>query len=156
VRGHHVDLAPGLGADWFAEHDIHIHVPAGATPKDGPSAGITMVTALASLISGRCVRDDVAMTGEVTLTGQVLPIGGLKEKALAAQRNRVTTVIAPALNEPDVDEIPEHLRRDLTFVFVDTVPAVLETALAPPPSRNGRAPATRRGQRPRAVPKARV
>ena len=156
VRGHHAEIAPGLGADWFAEHDIHIHVPAGAIPKDGPSAGITMVTALSSLISGRCVRDDVAMTGEVTLTGQVLPIGGLKEKALAAQRNRITTVIAPALNQPDVDEIPEHLRRDLTFVFVDWVPEVLETALEAPPSKNGLSPRSRRGQAPRAAQKARV
>jgi ATP-dependent Lon protease len=156
VRGHHPDIAPGLGQDWFAEHDIHIHVPAGAIPKDGPSAGITMVTALSSLISARCVRDDVAMTGEVTLTGQVLPIGGLKEKALAAQRNRITTVIAPALNEPDVDEIPEHLRRDLSFVFVDTVTEVLESALESPASKNGRAPRGRRGQAPRAGPKARV
>jgi ATP-dependent Lon protease len=156
VRGHHPDIAPGLGADWFAEHDIHIHVPAGAIPKDGPSAGITMVTALSSLISARCVRDDVAMTGEVTLTGQVLPIGGLKEKALAAQRNRITTVIAPALNEPDVDEIPEHLRRDLSFVFVDRVTDVLESALESPASKNGRGPRARRGQASRAAPKARV
>jgi ATP-dependent Lon protease len=155
VRGHHAEIAPGLGDDWFAEHDIHIHVPAGATPKDGPSAGITMTTALASLISGRCVRDEVAMTGEVTLTGQVLPIGGLKEKALAAQRNGITTVIAPSLNEADVDEIPEHLRRDLTFLFVERVPDVLDAALEPPPT-NGRAPRARRGQRPRATPKARV
>jgi len=156
VRGHHPEIAPGLGPDWFAEHDIHIHVPAGAIPKDGPSAGITMVTALSSLISARCVRDDVAMTGEVTLTGQVLPIGGLKEKALAAQRNRITTVIAPALNEPDVEEIPEHLRRDLSFVFVDTVTDVLEAALETPASKNGRAPRARRRQAPRAAPKARV
>src|SRR5204863_4420357 len=96
VRGHHEQLAPGLGEDWFPEHDIHLHVPAGATPKDGPSAGITMVTALASLVSGRCVRDEVAMTGEVTLTGQVLPIGGLKEKALAAQRAGIRHIICPA------------------------------------------------------------
>jgi ATP-dependent Lon protease len=156
VRGHHAEIAPGLGDDWFAEHDIHIHVPAGAIPKDGPSAGITMTTALSSLISGRCVRDEVAMTGEVTLTGQVLPIGGLKEKALAAQRNGVTTVVAPAQNEPDADEIPEHLRRDLSFVFVDRVPDVLEAALEPPPATNGRPPVARRGQRPRAAPKARV
>jgi ATP-dependent Lon protease len=156
VRGHHPEIAPGLSADWFAGHDIHIHVPAGAIPKDGPSAGVTMVTALSSLISGRCVRDDVAMTGEVTLTGQVLPIGGLKEKALAAQRNRIATVIAPALNEPDVEEIPEHLRRDLTFVFVDTVTDVLDTALESPASKNGRPARARRGQAPRAAPKARV
>jgi ATP-dependent Lon protease len=137
VRGHHAQLAPGLGEDWFAEHDIHIHVPAGAIPKDGPSAGVTMATALVSLISARPVRDDVAMTGEITLTGQVLPIGGLKEKALAAQRNGIKLVIAPALNEGDADDIPEHLRRDLDFVFVDDIDQVLDVALQAP-SSNGR------------------
>jgi ATP-dependent Lon protease len=137
VRGHHAELAPGLGEDWFAEHDIHIHIPAGATPKDGPSAGVTMATALVSLLSARPVRDDVAMTGEITLTGQVLPIGGLKEKALAAQRSGIRVVIAPALNESDTDEIPEHLRRDLDFVFVEEIGQVLDVALQAP-SSNGR------------------
>jgi ATP-dependent Lon protease len=118
-----------LPDDWFAEHDIHIHVPAGATPKDGPSAGIAIATALASLLSERPVRADVAMTGEITLTGQVLPIGGLKEKALAAQRNRLRVVIAPALNEQDVDEIPEHLSQDLEFRFVSEIGEVLDVAL---------------------------
>jgi ATP-dependent Lon protease len=120
---------PDLPEDWFAKHDLHVHVPAGAIPKDGPSAGVTMATALMSLLSDRRVRDDVAMTGELTLTGQVLPIGGLKEKALAAQRNGIGTVIAPRLNEPDVDEIPEHLRADLDFVFVDEIGQVFATAL---------------------------
>ncbi|HET8538190.1 MAG TPA: endopeptidase La [Solirubrobacteraceae bacterium] len=129
VRGHVGELAPQLDDKWFAGHDIHLHVPAGATPKDGPSAGITMVTALVSLVSGRCVRDDVAMTGEVTLTGQVLPIGGLKEKALAAQRAGIRTVICPALNEGDVDDIPEHLRSKLDFHFVERVSQVLDLAL---------------------------
>jgi ATP-dependent Lon protease len=148
VRGHHTELAPGLGDEWFAEHDIHIHVPAGAIPKDGPSAGVTMATALTSLISARAVRDDLAMTGEMTLTGQVLPIGGLKEKALAAQRSGIRTVIAPALNEADVEEIPEHLRRDLDFVFVEEIGEVLDAALEAP-SSNGR-------RRPRAAAKGRV
>ncbi len=130
VRSNTAQLVPDLPQDWFATHDIHIHVPAGATPKDGPSAGVTMVTALASLLSGRPVRSDVAMTGEITLTGQVLPIGGLKEKALAAGRNGIRRVIAPRLNEPDADEIPAHLRKDLEFVFVSTVDEVLEAALA--------------------------
>ena len=138
VRAHVSQLAPGLGEDWFAEHDIHIHVPAGAIPKDGPSAGVTMTTALVSLVTGRPVRDDVAMTGEITLTGQVLPIGGLKEKSLAAQRNGITTVIAPTLNEGDADEIPEHLKRDLTFVFADEIEQVLDVALERAPSTNGR------------------
>jgi ATP-dependent Lon protease len=129
VRSNASELVPELPEDWFATHDIHIHVPAGATPKDGPSAGVAMVTALASLLSERPVRADVAMTGEITLTGQVLPIGGLKEKALAAQRGGIHTVIAPARNEQDVDEIPEHLRKDLQFRFVSTVEEALETAL---------------------------
>jgi ATP-dependent Lon protease len=130
VRANAAELAPGLATDWFANHDIHIHVPAGATPKDGPSAGVAMVTALASLVSGRPVRSDVAMTGEITLTGQVLPIGGLKEKALAAQRNGIRTVIAPALNEQDTDEIPAPLRGTIKFVFVSTIDEALEVALA--------------------------
>ncbi|MBV8217078.1 MAG: endopeptidase La, partial [Solirubrobacterales bacterium] len=129
VRSNAADLVPGLAEDWFATHDIHIHVPAGATPKDGPSAGVAMVVALASLLSGRPVRSDVAMTGEITLSGQVLPIGGLKEKALAAQRGGIRTVIAPSLNEQDAEEIPEHLRKDLDFHFVSTVEEAVETAL---------------------------
>ncbi len=130
VRANAQELFADLPDDWFANHDIHIHVPAGATPKDGPSAGVAMVTALASLLSGRSVRADVAMTGEVTLTGQVLPIGGLKEKALAAQRNGIRTVIAPALNEQDIDEIPAHLRNTISFVFVESIGEVLDVALA--------------------------
>jgi ATP-dependent Lon protease len=137
VRSNASELLPELPEDWFAGHDIHVHVPAGATPKDGPSAGVALVTALASLLSERPVRSDVAMTGEITLTGQVLPIGGLKEKALAAQRNGIKCVIAPALNEQDADEIPEHLRRDLEFRFVATIDEVLEVALQrrPAPAR---------------------
>ena len=130
VKAHSHEVAPELPDAWFADHDVHVHVPAGATPKDGPSAGITMATALASLISGRTVREEVAMTGEITLTGQVLPIGGLKEKALAAQRNEVKTVIAPALNEADAEDIPEHLRRRLEFVWVSEIGDVLNAALA--------------------------
>jgi ATP-dependent Lon protease len=129
VRAHVSELAPGIEPDWFADHDVHIHVPSGAIPKDGPSAGIAIAAALASLLSGRPVRSDVAMTGEVTLTGQVLPIGGLKEKALAAQRNGIKTVIAPAPNEQDVDEIPQHLRARIGFVFVSEVGEVLDAAL---------------------------
>jgi len=129
LRGHADEVAPLLAQDWFATHDIHVHVPAGAIPKDGPSAGITMATALISLLSGRAVRDDVAMTGEITLTGQVLPIGGLKEKALAAQRSGIGMVIAPRLNEQDVDDIPDHLRADLDFRWVDQVGAVFDAAL---------------------------
>jgi ATP-dependent Lon protease len=145
VRGHLAELAPDLPSDWFRTHDIHIHVPAGAIPKDGPSAGITMATALASLLGGRHVRDDVAMTGEITLTGQVLPIGGLKDKALAAQRNGITTIIAPELNEADIEEIPEHLRKRLNFCFVSQIGEVLEAALEPP--QDGDAPRSGRTER---------
>jgi ATP-dependent Lon protease len=127
VRGHTAELGIDPGA--FEDRGFHVHVPAGAIPKDGPSAGITMVTALASLLSGRRVRADTAMTGEVTLSGQVLPIGGLKEKALAAQRYGVKRVIAPRANEPDVDEIPPHLRRGLEFIWVGEVEEVLAAAL---------------------------
>ena len=137
-----------LAEDWFATHDLHVHVPAGAIPKDGPSAGVTMVTALTSLITGRRVRDEVAMTGEVTLTGLVLPIGGLKEKALAAQRTGMKTVIAPAFNEADIDDIPEHLRKDLEFVWVNEVDEVLAAALDGPRARsNGRVYAGRRSRK---------
>jgi ATP-dependent Lon protease len=118
-----------LEVDWFAKHDVHLHVPAGATPKDGPSAGVTMVTALTSMLTGVLVRDDTAMTGEVTLTGQVLPIGGLKEKSLAAQRNGLTRVIAPAENEADMDDLPEHLLNDLEFIFARHVSEVVGAAL---------------------------
>jgi ATP-dependent Lon protease len=132
VKAHTHEITPKLEDAWFADHDVHVHVPAGATPKDGPSAGITMATALASLISGRTVREDVAMTGEITLTGSVLPIGGLKEKALAAQRNDVRIVIAPALNEADAEDIPEHLRKRLRFVWVSEIGDVLDVALQHP------------------------
>jgi ATP-dependent Lon protease len=130
--------------DWFRTHDVHVHVPAGAIPKDGPSAGITMATALASRLTGRPVRADTAMTGEITLTGQVLPIGGLKEKALAAQRAGINRLIIPRRNEPDIDDIPEHLRKRMKFVLVDNVDEVLEAALEKP-ARRGRARAAAAG-----------
>jgi ATP-dependent Lon protease len=136
VRAHAKDLNPELPDDWFATHDLHVHVPAGAVPKDGPSAGVAMATALASLISNRPVRNDVAMTGEVTLTGQVLPIGGLKEKSLAAQRAGIKQVIVPDRNEGDVEEISEEERHGLEFVYADDIGDVLQTALEP----DGRAP----------------
>ena len=119
----------GIPADAWQDATVHIHVPAGAVPKDGPSAGITMATALASLMTGRPVRPDVAMTGEITLRGKVLPIGGLKEKVLGAQRAGITTIIFPRRNERDLDEIPEELRRALTFIPVDDVSEVLDNAL---------------------------
>jgi ATP-dependent Lon protease len=129
VRRNLARIAPDAPPDWFAKNDLHVHVPAGAIPKDGPSAGITMATAIASLLSGRPVRSDTAMTGEITLTGLVLPIGGLKEKALAAQRAEIARVIAPRRNEGDLDEFPPNLLRGMEFVFADTVDDVLATAL---------------------------
>ncbi|WDT82553.1 MAG: endopeptidase La [Candidatus Manganitrophus sp.] len=118
----------GIKTDLFAKSDIHIHVPAGAIPKDGPSAGITMATALASLLTGKAVRRDVAMTGEVTLRGRVLPIGGLKEKILAAKRAGMKTVVLPKRNEKDLEEVPRHVQRGLDLVFAEHMDAVLSAA----------------------------
>ena len=127
VRVHSREL--GLEDDYFQNRDIHIHVPAGAIPKDGPSAGVTMATAIASLVTGTPINSEVAMTGEVTLTGQVLPIGGLKEKTLAAQRAGISTVILPSRNEADLEDVPEELRKGMSFVPVDRVEQVWEAAM---------------------------
>ena len=127
VRSHAEQL--GVDPQWFAEHDVHIHVPAGAVPKDGPSAGITIATAIASLVLGKPVSEEVAMTGEITLTGQVLPIGGVREKVLAAERAGVKRVILPRENEPDLGELPAETKRELDFVLVDSIDEVLEAAL---------------------------
>jgi ATP-dependent Lon protease len=121
----------GLPTAQLRDRNVHIHVPAGAVPKDGPSAGITMTTALASLLSGRPVRSDVAMTGEVSLTGRVLPIGGVKQKLLAAHRAGITTVLIPSRNSPDLDEVPESVREKLTVHLVSDVREVLNLALQP-------------------------
>ena len=129
-------LDDGVPPDWFKEHDLHVHVPAGAIPKDGPSAGITMATALASRVTDRPVRSDTAMTGEITLSGMVLPIGGLKEKALAAQRAGINRLIIPRRNERDVDDIPEPLRKKMKFTLVDSVDEVLDAALQKRPRRS--------------------
>jgi ATP-dependent Lon protease len=123
--------ALGLPVSELADRGVHLHVPAGAVPKDGPSAGITMTTALASLLSGRLVRADVAMTGEVSLTGRVLPIGGLKQKLLAAHRAGIATVLIPARNEPDLDDVPEKVRSALDVRLVSDVRDVLDVALEP-------------------------
>jgi ATP-dependent Lon protease len=127
-----------LDPAWFAAHDVHVHVPAGAQPKDGPSAGIAIATAIVSIAAGRPVSEDVAMTGEITLTGQVLQIGGVRDKVLAAQRARVTTVVLPRENEPDLAELPDEARDQLSFVLVDSVEEVLEVAF------DGSLPARRR------------
>jgi len=116
---------------FFETHDIHLHVPAGAVPKDGPSAGVTMASALASLITQRPIRNGVAMTGEITLRGQVLPVGGIKDKVLAAHRAGLTTVILPRRNEHDLDDVPQEVRDQMTFHLVDSVTEVLEAALIP-------------------------
>jgi ATP-dependent Lon protease len=108
-----------------------MHVPAGAIPKDGPSAGVTMTTAITSLLTGRAVRPEVGMTGEVTLQGKVLPIGGVKQKVLAAQRAGLTTVLLPARNGPDLEDVPESVRDEMTFHLVDHVHQVLDLALEP-------------------------
>jgi ATP-dependent Lon protease len=121
----------GISKSTFEEVDIHLHVPAGAVPKDGPSAGVTMAAALASLLTGRRVRDDVGMTGEITLRGQVLPVGGIKEKVLAAHRAGLKTVILPKQNEKDLEDIPDEARKNLEFVLAERVDDVFETALVP-------------------------
>jgi ATP-dependent Lon protease len=126
VRAHTAEL--GLPEDWFSGHDVHIHVPAGAVPKDGPSAGVTMATAIASLVRGEPVASDVGMTGEITLTGQVLPIGGVREKTLAAQRAGLKRVILPRENEPDLAELPPETREALEFIFADSIEDVFDAA----------------------------
>jgi len=129
LRSHAADL--GIDPDVLASRRLHLHVPAGAVPKDGPSAGITMATALASLASGRSVRPEVGMTGELTLSGRVLPIGGVKQKLLAAHRAGLTEVIIPARNEPDLDDVPEEVRAGLKIHPLTDVADVIRLALRP-------------------------
>ena len=132
VRGHADEL--GIDEDSFENTEFHVHVPAGAIPKDGPSAGVTMTTALASLLSGRPVRHTVGMTGEVTLQGRVLPIGGLKQKVRAAHAAGLTDVVIPERNRADLDVVPEHVREELRFHPVMSLDEVLEIALEPAPA----------------------
>jgi ATP-dependent Lon protease len=129
----------GMPEDFFAKHDIHVHVPAGSIPKDGPSAGITIGTAILSVLTQRPVNRRVAMTGEITLRGDVLPIGGLKEKTLAAKLAGVHTVIVPKLNRRDLTEIPDTIKKDLTFHFVEHMDDVLPLALLDRPATPGEA-----------------
>ncbi|MCB0203341.1 MAG: endopeptidase La, partial [Anaerolineae bacterium] len=135
----------GIDPEIFENSDLHLHIPAGAVPKDGPSAGVTMATALVSLLTGRPVKANVGMTGEITLRGKVLPIGGLKEKVLAARRAGLDTVILPYRNEKDLDEVSANVREKMTFIYAETVDDVLNAALEPvampEPSANGHQPA---------------
>jgi len=137
VRSHTEALS--LAADTFENRRFHVHVPAGAVPKDGPSAGVTMTTALVSLLSGRPVKSTVGMTGEVTLQGRVLPIGGVKQKVLAAHRAGLTEVILPARNGPDLDDVPEAVRSEMEFHLADDVTQVLDWALEPEPAKRAAA-----------------
>mgnify|MGYP003351107641 FL=1 len=137
IRAHAREL--GIPAETFEKSTLHIHVPAGAIPKDGPSAGITMATAIVSALTGIPVRKDVAMTGEITLRGRVLPIGGLKSKILAAHRSGARIVILPQKNEKDLREIPDEVRRQLKLVIVDSMDQVLDAALRRKPQQIGRA-----------------
>jgi ATP-dependent Lon protease len=138
LRSHGTELALPVGS--LADRGVHIHFPAGAVPKDGPSAGITLTTALASLLSGRLVRSDLAMTGEVSLTGRVLPIGGLKQKLLAAHRAGISTVLIPSRNEPDLDDVPDEVRQALDIHPVSDVREVLALALEPAVAGGGAGP----------------
>jgi ATP-dependent Lon protease len=129
VRSRAAEL--GLDSKFFDKSDIHLHIPAGAQPKDGPSAGVTIATALVSLISQRPVKSEVGMTGEITLRGQVLPVGGIKEKVLAAHRSGLKTIILPTKNKPDLDDLPEEVRKEMNFIFANTIEDVLNAALEP-------------------------
>jgi ATP-dependent Lon protease len=124
----------GVDRKVLEDNDLHIHLPAGAIPKDGPSAGVAMFLAVASLLSGRTVRNDIAMTGEISLRGLVLPIGGVKEKTLAALRAGIDTVLLPTRNKKDLEEIPEQARRKLTFVWLDNIDDALAAGFDPPKS----------------------
>jgi ATP-dependent Lon protease len=139
VRSKAADL--GLDGEAFAQADVHVHVPAGAIPKDGPSAGVAMTMAIASLFTGRPVKGSVGMTGEVTLRGRVMPIGGVKMKVLAAHRAGLTTVILPRRNERDLEDLPADVRSRMSFVLVDTIDQALEAGLAAKGSAAARGPA---------------
>ncbi len=134
VRSKAKDL--GIDEDFFAKNDIHIHVPAGAIPKDGPSAGVTMFIALTSLLTNKPVRSDIAMTGEITLRGLVLPVGGIKEKVLAGMRAGIRTIILPQKNEKDLEEIPEHIRKEMNFKFIHRMDEAIALALKQAEPRN--------------------
>ena len=151
VRSRSAEL--GLKPGFYAEADLHLHVPAGATPKDGPSAGVAMATSLASLLTGRPVRADVAMTGEITLRGKVLPVGGVKEKVLAAHRAGIGCVILPDRNRKDLKDVPEDVRARLEFVFAGAIEEDWEAAMLPQ-GQEARRSSTPRGAKGRQQPDA--
>jgi ATP-dependent Lon protease len=130
----------GIDEGFFEEIDLHIHVPEGATPKDGPSAGVTLATSLVSLLTGRCVKPFVAMTGEITLRGRVLPVGGIKEKVIAAKRAGIKKIFLPKENEKDLEEVPEHVKKDLEFTFVERIDEVVKGALCEGKAESRKAP----------------
>src|SRR6185295_18227914 len=136
ARSHAASL--GIDEEAFATRDVHVHVPAGAIPKDGPSAGVTMATALISALSNRPARHDIAMTGEITLSGRVLPIGGVKEKVLGAVRSGIREIVVPKDNEPDLDDLPKEVRDTLTVHAADTLGDVLALTLRGASFREGR------------------
>jgi len=133
----------GIDPNRFEKSDIHIHVPAGATPKDGPSAGVAMFMALVSLMSERTVRNDTAMTGEISLRGLVLPVGGIKEKVVAAHRAGIKRVMLPARNRKDFEDIPDEARRELEFIWLERVDEAVAAALEPPAARSDTAEGAR-------------
>jgi ATP-dependent Lon protease len=130
IRAHASAL--GIAPSFLDKHDLHVHVPAGAIPKDGPSAGVTIATAILSALRNEAVKEEVAMTGEITLTGLVLPVGGIREKALAARRYGIRVFVLPAMNLPDVDELPPEVKREMQFIPAQTLDDVLKEALPTP------------------------
>jgi ATP-dependent Lon protease len=135
--------ALGVEDEFFNKSDIHLHIPSGAQPKDGPSAGVTMAAAIVSLASGRKVKPNLGMTGEITLRGQVLRIGGLKEKVLAAHRSGLRTIVLPRRNEQDLDDVPDEIKQTMKFILVDTVDDVIESSLEPSKDRKSAKKATK-------------
>jgi ATP-dependent Lon protease len=149
IRANAKDL--GIDEEFYNKNDIHIHVPAGAIPKDGPSAGVTMLTALTSLLTNKKIRKDLSMTGEITLRGQVLPVGGIKEKVLAAHRAGISAIILPAWNRKDLEDIPPKIKKEIKFHFVDQMKDVLKVAFGknPKPRNSGKRKTAKRTRKKR-------